>query len=270
MTATYEVKDLNSIARIYPNVDSDLVKKMVTDYNRMHEQQLPNDEFSDDLDQLDGEIKNVLYDVFVSQSLQSKFALKYRFMQYLDYSSTWEQFFVPQENVMVGDFQVDFFLRDKNSDDLYWVFITEIITEKYLQQIRRECENVPEIPADNIPSRIVFLAAKSYRDVGIDEPIILQGTAKRYGKVPIDVWIEDKEINRPFNDEDLLIVNNLELAAFNFSSLNDVLDAVKSTFGKGQYEIVRIPNFFSKFARKGSQEKETIWKGILLPKELFT
>jgi len=269
MTVTAEMNDLNAFTRIYPKIESDLVKKMIQDFNQMHEQQLPSDDITDDLDPLDVEIKKVLYEVFVSQSLKSKFALKYRFLQYLDYSSKWEQFFVPQENVTIGELQVDLFLRDKNSDELTWVFFTEIITEKFIQQIRLKCGNISEISLDDVPSRFIFIAAKSYRDVDIDEPILLQGDQKHYGKVPADLWIEDKEENRPFNDEDLLVIKDLELAAFNFGSLNDVLDVAKSTFGKGQYEIVRIPNFFSKFTQESSQEREIIWKGVLLPKDLF-
>ena len=75
-------------------------------------------------------------------------------------------------------------------------------------------------------------------------------------------WIEQ---GCSFNGEDLLILNNneLEVAGFNFISLQDLLDYVYEFSEYEQISIFRQQGYFSENLTK-SQNIELIWKGIML------
>jgi hypothetical protein len=83
-----------------------------------------------------------------------------------------------------------------------------------------------------------------------------------------ELWVELIDDRCPFDGIDLLIVDNtdLNLAGFNFTKMDDLLDYIYQNSDGGQVSIIKQPGFFSEFTQDES-EKELIWKGIMLKKK---
>ena len=110
------------------------------------------------------------------------------------------------------------------------------------------------------PERIIIAANKSFRNIPIDKNIKIKDA-----EIEPELWIEWIEQGCPFNGEDLLILNNneLELAGFNFISLQDLLDYVYEFSEYEQISIFRQQGYFSENPTN-FQNVELIWKGIML------
>ncbi len=271
MTIESSTANLN-LEYVFPKLELPWIKRMVENYNEMHEAELPSCSKISSLVELDEKIQKVLHDVFVSRSLTSHFALKYRFLGFVKYSNTWNKFETVEDGGSFGEVHPDLILKDPLDKSLIWVFFNEIFDEKILRNFRTMCAGVRgNAKADDVASKIVFISGKSHREITDDGPITIKiaGNQNLSWSVPFEIWIEENNSERPFNDEDLLIVKDQEFAGFNFSSINDFLDVIKSTFGYGQYEIKRVSNFFGLRNANKSNEKETIWKGIIFPKKIF-
>ncbi len=256
---------------VYPKLELPWIKAMVENYNQMHDIELPPVSKATSIGELDEKIQKVLYEVFVSHTLTSQFALKYRFLNFMKYAQVWNKFEIVEEDGLFGELHVNLVLRDPKDKALTWVFFQEIMNEKVLRDFRKTCAGVRGAKETEVASKIAFICGKSSREITVDDPITLKiaGIQNRSWSIPFEIWIEDKNTERPFNDDDLLVIRDAEFAGFNFSSINDLLDVVKSTFGDGQYEITRVPSFFGQSYSNKSQEKEVIWKGIIFPKKIF-
>ncbi len=271
MTKEFSTESLN-LEYVYPKLELPWIKRMVEDYNEMHDTELPSCSKISSIGDLDEKIQKVLYDVFVSHSLASHFALKYRFLGFMKYSNTWNKYETVEDGDSFGEVHPDIVLQDPSDKSLIWVFFNEIFDENILRSFRTTCGGVRgSANADYVASKIVFISKKSHREITEDDPIIIKiaENQNQSWSVPFEIWIEENNSERPFNDDDLLIVKDQEYAGFNFSSINDFLDVIKSTFGNGQYEIIRVSNFFGSRNANKSNEKEIIWKGIIFPKKFF-
>jgi len=263
--------DRQNLDRIFPKLEVDWIKKMVDNYNQMHDVELPTFSKIQDIDELDEKIKKILYEVFVSRTLASKFAVKYRFLNFMKYAQTWSQFELVDEEGLFGELHVDLILRDPQDKSLVWVLFNEIMSDKILHNFRSICAEVRGGKASEVAAKIVFVSAKSYREIPMDDPITIKiaGNQDQTWSAPFEIWIEEKNPERPFTDNDLLIVRDAEFAGFNFSSINDLVDVIKSSFGDGQYEILRVPNFFGQKSGTKTFDTEVIWKGIIFPRKVF-
>ncbi len=258
---------------VFPKLEYPWIKLMVENYNEMHDIELPSCPKITSIKELDVKIRKILYDVFVSRSLTSQFALKYRFLNYMKYSNAWNKFEIMDAEGSFGEIHPDLILSDSNEKTRIWIFFNEIFDEKVLRTFRTTCNNVRGgAKAENIASKIVFISGKSHREINLEDPITIRiaGNQTQSWRVSFEIWIEEKNAaDRPFNDEDLIVIRDQEFAGFNFSSIDDLLDIIKTMFGNGQFEIQRIPNYFSTKNANRSSEKETIWKGIIFPKKIF-
>ncbi len=271
MTTVASTENLN-LEYVFPKLELQWIKQMLENYNEEHETELPPWSKCTSIADLDEKIQKVLHNIFVSHSLNSQFAIKYRFLRFVKYSSTWNKFEIMEDEVSFGEIHPDLILRDSTDQSLTWVFFFEIFDEKTLRNFRTTSGGVRGGPkVDNIASKILFISGKSQRELNLEDPITIKivGNQTQSWRVPFEIWIEEKNADRPFNDEDLLIIKDQEFAGFNFSSINDLLDVIKTTFGNGQYVIERKINYFSSKNADKSIEKETIWKGIILPKKIF-
>ncbi len=266
-----DLVDFGTLSFIFPKLDVEQIFDIINEYNRETGQKLPVSRKEKDITALDNSVKKLLYEVFVSRSLPSKFALKCRLNRGLSYFKTWADFKVKDIGMKIGDITIDIVLENSTDKSLLWVFFIEVMEEKFLKELRQKCMDSKKGTITNVPNKILIISSLSYRDISIDEPISLRSKeGAKFDEIPIELWIEEKNPNRPFRDEDLLLIDDIELAGFNFSSLDDLLDAIKQLRGKGQYQVFKVPNYFSKKTRVGSpMEKELIWKGILFPENFF-
>lgn len=251
---------------VYPSFTKKWIRNILKEYNEKHENQVTIKKKMGDIDDLSEDARKILYDIFVSKKLLSPFALKLRFLNFIEYSSHWKDYRARKTDIKVGPLSVDVILEHYDTGEVIWVFFNEIASERYLKALRQKSLEKLDIPDEVIPSRISVLAGRSYRDLSIEEPLVLDNGTRR---VPLDLWIEEGAFNKDFSDNDLIVVEDLEMGGFNFSSVADLLDVVKEELGKGQYEIFSIPDYFLRRFNIGGTDRETIWKGLILPKQLF-
>src|SRR4030042_621997 len=103
---------------IYPKLELDWIKKMIDYYNQMHDVEIPSISKIKDMDELDEKILKILHDVFVTRTLLSKFAIKYRFLNFIKYSQSWNQFETVDEEGLFGELHIDLILRDPQDKSL--------------------------------------------------------------------------------------------------------------------------------------------------------
>jgi hypothetical protein len=110
------------------------------------------------------------------------------------------------------------------------------------------------------PNRVIFATNKTYRNLSIASPLKLNST-----EIKPELWVEWIDINRSFNGEDMIIINDskLKIAGFNFTSIEDLLDYVYENSDGGQVSIFKQKDFFSGESID-NPEVDMIWKGIML------
>jgi hypothetical protein len=250
------IDDLNGEDKKKSNQKSDLMKNFImfeeftgepTDYSNLS---------SDDLEKL--------YKIFVSKEISDKKAVKWRFFKNLKY---------------IRDFKIKklHINRDKDQEEKDLDFIIETETDKIIFTI---CYDVLEIDEymeiingvteifqenDIIPDEIIIATNRSYRNIPIKEKVTL-------GEVSIEpqLWVEWVDLDKPFNEDDLLIVRSneeLNLAGYNFSNIEDLLDYVYNYTEGGQISVYRQVGYFAESVKE-EQQVQLIWKGIMIKKNL--
>jgi hypothetical protein len=200
-----------------------------------------------------------LYQVFISRELNDTFAVKWRFYQYFKYI---RDIFIESIKINISKDGVDFLIKRDNGENII-VICTDVLDAKTYNVKIEEIQKFVK-KEKIIPNFIMFAANKSYRDISIEEPLIIDKK-----EIKIELWLELADENRPFSGEDLLIMENtdLKLAGFNFTSLQDLLDYIYEFSEGGQISIIRQIDFFSE-TLKQELETELIWKGIMIKNDI--
>jgi len=211
-----------------------------------------------DLSKLTIEQLKLLFQIFISKEKNNKIAIKWRFYQYLKYML----------NLNINSIKIN---QDPNPDQLI-DFIIETTDKEIilalcgelleLKNFNKAVNKINEFAKKQnvIPDRIIFATGKSFRNIPIDNPIKIINN-----EILPELWIEWTEENRPFNREDLLIVNDseLKLAGFNFTSTDDLLNYVFKHAEGGQISIYKQLDFFTEVS-DDEPEIELIWKGLMI------
>lgn len=211
-----------------------------------------------DLSKLNNNQLEIFYKYFVSREITDKKAVKWRFYQYLKYIPN-----IIIQNIRINrsadpEQFIDLIIELEDNKLIIILCYEKLDIENYNNGINKLNEFVKVNKLN--PARIVIAANMSFRNIPIDKSIKIDSS-----EIEPELWIEWIEQGCPFNGEDLLILNNneLELAGFNFISLQDLLDYVYEFSEEEQISIFRQPSYFSENQTK-FQNIELIWKGIML------
>ncbi|MBN1801041.1 MAG: hypothetical protein JW891_06000 [Candidatus Lokiarchaeota archaeon] len=203
----------------------------------------------------------LLYKVFISKELNNKIAVKWRFYQYLKYIRDFSVKSI-QINKASKDKSVDLIVETQDKNTIF-ISCFEVLEKKDYDAL---IAGIVEFSKQKkiFPDRIIIAPNKTYRNIPIDITIKIEKK-----DLSPELWIELVDDRRPFAGVDLLMVDNtdLNIAGFNFTNLDDLLDYIYLNIEGGQVTVVKKPGFFSEYAHDES-ESEIMWKGIMLKKNI--
>ncbi|MFX1365708.1 MAG: hypothetical protein ACFFCE_16405 [Promethearchaeota archaeon] len=200
----------------------------------------------------------LMFQIFISREKSDKLSIKWRFYQYLKY--------IPDVNIKTikvnadlnPDLLIDFILETEENEVILTLCYDVLDIDSYNKAIAKINEFAKN--ENLIPDKIIFAVGKSFRNIPIDKSIKIINK-----ELNSEIWIEWIEENRPFNREDLIIINDaeLKLAGFNFTNTDDMLNYVFKYSKGGQISVHRQVDFFTE-VNEDEPELELIWKGIML------
>jgi len=215
-----------------------------------------------DLSKLSLDQLKLMYQVFISREVNDKIAVKWRLYQFLKYSRS-----INVKNIQVnitGDSKqaVDLIVETAEKEIIFFSCFDVLELKDYKNALTEVIKFSKE--QKKTPDRVIIATNKSYRNIPIDQPFKLDKK-----EIIPELWVELIEENCPFNGVDMLIVENTELnlAGFNFTNMEDILDFIYNNSEGGQVAIVKQPGFFSEY-KSDESEKQLIWKGIMLKKNI--
>jgi len=215
-----------------------------------------------DLSKLSLDQLKLMYQVFISKEINDKTAIKWRLYQFLKYSRAINVNKI-QVN-MTGDAQqvVDLVVETADKQTIFFTCVEVLELKEYKSSLTEVIKFSKEQKL--IPDRVIIAANKTYRNIPLDQPFKLDK-----GEIMPELWVELIDDNCPFNGVDMLIVENTELnlAGFNFTNMEDILDFIYQNSEGGQVSIVKQPGFFSEY-KSDESERQLIWKGIMLKKNI--
>ena len=202
-----------------------------------------------------------LYQVFISREINDRIAVKWRLYQFLKYFRGLEITRMKINSDGESKNPIDFVVETKEKE-LIFIACFDVLDLKQFNKTGDEIIQVAKEQKMN-PDRIIFAPNKTYRNLPLDIPIKIDKK-----EVMPELWVELVDDRCPFDGIDLLLIDNtdLNLAGFNFTNMDDLLDYVYQNSDGGQVSIIKQPGFFSEFTQDES-EKELIWKGIMLKKK---
>jgi len=198
-----------------------------------------------------------MFQIFISREINDRIALKWRFYQYLKINRKINLDTIQINERGVAENSVNFVIKTKDDTTIFVIIYDILNPESYAQGL----DNIIKFSKDHkiIPDRILIVAKKSHRTVPIDEPLKIDRVS-----IEPELWIEWVEERKPYKAEDALLIEGIdtEIAGFNFTSMDDLLDYVYKITSGGQVSISRHLNYFSE-EEKQSYDEELIWKGIM-------
>lgn len=201
------------------------------------------------------------YQIFISKELNDKRAIKWRFYQYLKYARgfAFESIHINITNKETE--MIDFVIEMDNREIVFVACFQILELDNYMENINHVIEFSKKHGL--YPNKVIIAASKSFRTIPITEAFLIENKT-----VISELWVEWVELNKPFNGEDLLTVSvdnkeNTELAGFNFSSAQDLLDYIYETSNGGQISIFKHIGFFSETIQE-EPPIELFWKGIMI------
>jgi hypothetical protein len=214
-----------------------------------------------DLSKLSKDQFKKIYETFISKEKNDKDAIKWRFFKFL---KTQKDISIKSVHIRADtkkDDFIDYIIETKENRHIFINCNYILDKEYYFNAGEKIAKFSKEI--GKIPNKVIFSTYKTYRDIPIDDKFIVRGN-----DVEQELWVEWNELEKPFNGEDLLIVlvNNekeMEVAGFNFSSIENLLDYIYKYSNGGQIAIYKQQGFFSE-SYDGKSQIELIWKGIML------
>jgi hypothetical protein len=215
-----------------------------------------------DLSKLSLDQLKLMYQVFISKEINDKTAIKWRLYQFLKYSRAIEINKI-QVNMTGDDKQlIDLVVETADKKIILFTCVEVLELKDYKSALTEVIKFAKEEKLT--PDRVIVAANKTYRNIPLDEPFKLDKE-----EITPELWVELIDDNCPFNGVDMLVVENTELnlAGFNFTNMEDMLDFIYKNSEGGQVSIVKQPGFFSEY-KSDESERQLIWKGIMLKKNI--
>lgn len=215
-----------------------------------------------DLSKLTLEQLQLMYQTFISKEINDKIAIKWRLYQFLKYNRA-----IDVKSIQVnlsGDAKqvIDLIVETGDKETIFFCCIDVLEVKNYKSALSEVLKFSAE--QKKTPNRVIIAANKTYRNIPIDQPLKIDK-----GEIIPELWVELIDDNCPFNGVDMLVVENTELnlAGFNFTNMDDMLDFIYNNSEGGQVSIVRQPGFFSEY-KSDESERQLMWKGIMLKKNI--
>ncbi len=218
------------------------------------------DEKFADLTKLKPDQLEVLYKIFISREDTSRLALKWRFYQYYKYIQSLKIKSVEINPTTEENQPIDLLFETEENQVIIVLCFDVLDLKKYNASLPKIEEYANK---RKVPNQIIFATNKSYRNIPIDIPLKINDV-----EIEPELKVEWMDENQPFNGEDLIIVNNNEVkvAGFNYSGIDDLLEFVYKTSSKGQVSIYKQTDFFSEVIDEIEPNLDMIWKGIMIKK----
>jgi len=203
----------------------------------------------------------VLYKTYISKELTDRTAVKWRFYQNLKIMKEFDvkEIILNPYNSLKGI--IDFSILTQDDETLLISCFDILDLDQYNNNLNQIVEYLKKNPKN--VSRLLLATNRSYRNIPLNKFFDIGEKIL----VP-EIWVEWIEENRPFNSDDLLIANNNELtmAGFNFTGMQDLLDYVYKMSQGGQISMYKSAGYFSENFQE-ENEIELFWKGIMLKGE---
>ena len=203
----------------------------------------------------------LLYKTFISKELTDRKAVKWRFYNHLKLIKELNIKKIIYNPFMGIKDAIDFSVQTEN-DEIILVSCFDILDlEQYNKILDKIIEFLKEKPRN--VTQLYFATNRSYRNVPLQNIVDI-------GEIILipEIWVEWIDEKRLFNSDDLLIVNNNELtvAGFNFTGLQDLLDYIYKMSQGGKISIYKKTGYFAENYQEES-DSELFWKGIMLKGE---
>ena len=215
-----------------------------------------------DLSKLKVDHLKLMYQTFISRELNDKTAVKWRLYQFLKYTRSIDVKSI-QVNIS-GDSkqEVDMIVETTDGKTVF-VACFEVLEVKSYKDALTEIVKFAKAEKKT-PDRIIVATNRTYRNIPIDQHVAIDKE-----EIIPELWVELIDETCPFNGVDMLIVENtdLNLAGFNFTTMEDLLDFIYNNSEGGQVSIEKQPGFFSEY-KSDESERQLIWKGIMLKKNI--
>ncbi|MBD3230154.1 MAG: hypothetical protein GF329_18390 [Candidatus Lokiarchaeota archaeon] len=212
-----------------------------------------------DFSKLKSDQLKLLYKIFISREINNKLAIKWRFNQYLKITREIDLSSIHICYKPTKDIPVDFIL-ETFSDQLLLVTCFDILELNDYMAIQ---DQISDFCKDRkyIIDMLILVSNKTYRNIPINEKI----TINERSVIP-ELWTEWADLEKPFNGEDMIIINSekdITIAGYNFTGMSDLLEFTYRKTNGGQISIFKKQGYFSEVVEdKG--DIETIWKGIMI------
>lgn len=247
---------------IYPDLSLDAVTNFLTEYDQTLASKMKSVKKFEDIPE---DIKDVLNQVYISKNLKTITAIKARFIHYMPFAEELMEYEIAHRNIQANNLKIDLILHHKVNDDVIWVIVLDYFErltykslEKSILDFIKSAGSITDKknPLSKIPDELLLVCGKVDRRLALDKSVIQFENIN----VKLSYYIEYLESSRPFEDDDYILIEDLKIRGFNFSSMDFLLSVIKKELGKGQYSIK---------CETPQGEKRTIWEGILFPKEIF-
>lgn len=254
------------IEEIYPSISLVDVDKFLKDYQYHSEIDLKKIKTVSDLP---NKIKDLLKQVYITKTLKDHSALKARFMQFIKTQEDSEKI----DLIFLDDHEkrfCDVILKNSSKNKITACYFIEVLNQKFfkdvINQIHQHNVDIEEKrtkkgkKSQNFKEKISNIAlycGKIDRKVATE----LERFKKENKDFTIECFLDFTSGSRPFADEDVIIIDDLEIKGFNFSSIDDILSVLKKEKGKGKYSI---------FRKNSKGFKEILWEGLVFPKQILS
>jgi hypothetical protein len=257
-TTKYNLED------VYPKLGYHEIHEFLKDSDKIDTYQIDQ---NIELAQVPKNLEKLLSQVYISKKLKNRAAIKARYHQYLELNKIDHPFNITASDVQIGKLNIDLIMEDDKTGEVAWVFISEYLDKKQILNIKNQITIIFENPDEFTGSDekikelldldfIYLVCGKMDRKV-INDLGALEIPSE---KVPVSCFLEYLDPNRPFDDDETIIVDDLKLSGFNFGSIDDILSIIKEKKGKGKYTI---------YALDSNGFQRNIWEGLIFPKKIL-
>jgi hypothetical protein len=202
-------------------------------------------------------IKLIIESVYVLKSLKTRAALKARFSQFLEYDEEFKNYKLETDNkdaTIVND--INLVLKQNlgtQEGRCIWVLFYEFFDMTSLSRLENAVRKKVQ---GTLPDEIFLVCDKIERRAASDKEIIRTNNAV----VNLVFVTEVQDHAKPFQDVDWIQVGESWMRGFNFDSVADIVNFIKSQLPKGKYVIT---------AETPQGESKVLWEGLIFPKQLL-
>ncbi len=251
------------LEEIYPKLDSDKLKQILKYYESVDTSILDTTKNINDLPE---SIKFILNRIFISKNDKTLSGLKARFLNSMELIKELDGVSIEAEDLDLEKQKIDLIVRTPQENNLYWVifldYFDEISVKRFDRSINKYFEGLKTSQTGEsavektIPDLIIFVSLKIERKSALKyETIKIAGSA-----IPLIHFVEYYDSNKPFEDQDIIHINQFKVKGFNFGSIEDILLCANKIIKKGKCEIK---------VEKTDKKVIPLWKGIVNPASFF-